>query len=217
MPTQTLEQTGIPKGIQRNKRPFQMKEWAAPDAHGALGITDDFFVVFPSQFASVVILLDSNRKLIGLSDRIEKYLGPELVKVFIDVFQTFNIEKLEIFIRGIRKISTNDPERRKVHVDMPHVCIDILRVDKGDGVDDFVFCAEIAKYMHSKYKILAREMQRFYVDLKYETIYAIYRDCCPNPCDAFFIFDDNYVWGYRHSWYVPTAGRHFKNIKTKRF
>ena len=107
--------------------------------------------------------------------------------------------------------------KKEVRVELKHVQCDILRCARPGLDDDYDLCKEIAAYIYAKHKILAREMQRFYFDLKYETIYGIYRDCAPNPCKSFFIFDNNDIWGVKHAWSIPCTGKHFKNIKAKKF
>lgn len=211
------EAVGIPRGITRNAHPFGLFPWGASDAVAAIGRSDDFFAVFPSQFPSVTIKVAPKEPKIGLSDRVMQYLGEKLVAILHEIAGVFKFEFMEFFIRGIRRLSTPNDKKREVYVDLPHVQFDILRVKKRGVEDDYNLCAEIAAYIYKNYKVLARETKRYYFDLKYETVYGIYRDCCPNPCDAFYIFDNNNLWARKRQWYVPATGQHFKSIKTKKF
>ena len=211
------EAEGIPRGIQRDARPAGLFQWDSQVAYAALGLSDDFFAVFPSQFTSVKLLFSEPKRKNIISERLQEYLGRDLYRIFIEVLEKFNLEKLEIYVRNVRKVSGIDTDKRKVRVDLPRVVVDILRVQKKNIDDDYPVCQAVGAYIYEKYKVLAREMKRYYFDIKYDTIYKIYRDCCPNPCKVFFVFNNENIWGEKNAWYISTVGRNFKNIKTKNF
>ena len=211
------EASGIPRGITRNARPYGLREWGWNKFIPAIKDSDDFFVVFPSQFTSVKILLNTEKPKSGLSDQEINYLGKELLAIFFDALIKFELELVEFYIRGIRKLATASGKKKEIYVDLPHVQVDILRAKKSNINDDYDLCQEIAEYIYGKSSVLVREMKRYYFDIKYETIYKIYRDCCPNPIDVFFLFVNEKVWEANCGWHISTKTPIFEDIKTRNF
>lgn len=201
--------------IYKEEKPAGMVEWQAKCALSAIGLTDDFFAVFPSEFSSVKILIDFNKQNNGLLLWQSELMGRELVNAIFTAMSSCGVSVMEFFLRAVGYLKGGVTTKDK-NIDLTRVQCDVLRADIGED-DDFDACQNVASKLFYRHGIIAREMIRYYFDLKYETIYSIYRDCCPNPCRYFFIFDNNAIWKPGHSWRIFAHSKHFKNIKTKKF
>ena len=203
----------IQMGKLRRAHPQGLSQWYSSYLLPAIEKSDDFFAVFPPEFSSVKVLFDTGKKNNGIPSIVAKYLRQEIVDIFAEVLEKQKIKKLEAFFFFIKEEGTINNNKLETKLALNRVRCHILRIQKDEVYDDYDDCRKLGDWLYREHKILAREMRRHYFDLKFETVYNVYKSCVPWPVDAFYIFDNSNVWGAKRGWVLNVHNKHFKNIK----